>query len=83
MIRLTHRNGRRARFRGASAFCALSAFLALALLLGVAGCSSVPETIEEDLSPAEFFQRAQEASDSGRYELSQKYYEGFRVYKSV
>ena len=41
------------------------------------GCQSVPETIPEDLTPAEFFQSAQEASDSGWYETAQKYYQVF------
>ena len=41
-------------------------------------CSSVPEEIEEGLTPLEYFQRAQEASDSGRYQLSMAYYEKFQ-----
>ena len=41
------------------------------------GCYSVPETIEEGLTPAEFFQRAQELSDNGRYAAAQKYYTVF------
>jgi tetratricopeptide (TPR) repeat protein len=41
-------------------------------------CSSVPGEIEEGLTPMEYFQRAQEASDSGRYELSMAYYEKFQ-----
>ena len=41
-------------------------------------CSSVPEQIEEGLTPMEYFQRAQEASDSGRYKLSMAYYEKFQ-----
>ena len=47
------------------------------LVLALSACASVPETIEEGLTPAEFFQRAQEASDSGRYATAQKYYEVF------
>jgi tetratricopeptide (TPR) repeat protein len=49
---------------------------ALASLLMV--CSSVPDEIEEGLTPMEYFQRAQEASDAGRYELSMAYYEKFQ-----
>jgi len=49
---------------------------ALASLLLV--CSSVPDEIEEGLSPMEYFQRAQEASDGGRYALSMAYYEKFQ-----
>jgi len=41
-------------------------------------CSSVPEEIEEGLTPMEYFQRAQEASDSSRYKLSMAYYEKFQ-----
>jgi outer membrane protein assembly factor BamD (BamD/ComL family) len=41
-------------------------------------CSSVPDDIEEGLTPMEYFQRAQEASDSGRYKLSMAYYEKFQ-----
>jgi tetratricopeptide (TPR) repeat protein len=41
-------------------------------------CSSVPDEIEEGLTPMEYFQRAQEASDAGRYELSMAYYEKFQ-----
>jgi len=41
-------------------------------------CSSVPEEIEEGLTPMEYFQRAQEASDSGRYKLSMAYFEKFQ-----
>jgi outer membrane protein assembly factor BamD (BamD/ComL family) len=48
----------------------------VALLL--AACSSVPDEIEEGLSPMEYFQRAQEASDAGRYALSMAYYQKFQ-----
>ena len=41
-------------------------------------CSSVPDEIEEGLTPMEYFQRAQEASDAGRYTLSMAYYEKFQ-----
>jgi outer membrane protein assembly factor BamD (BamD/ComL family) len=49
---------------------------AVASLLAV--CSSVPDKIEEGLTPMEYFQRAQEASDAGRYALSMAYYEKFQ-----
>jgi tetratricopeptide (TPR) repeat protein len=77
MIRLSHSNDGRVHFAGAAALCASAVALVLAILLGASGCTTVPETIEDNLTPAEFFQRAQEASDVGRYELSQKYYEVF------
>jgi len=41
-------------------------------------CSSLPEEIEEGLTPMEYFQRAQEASDAGRYELAMAYYVKFQ-----
>jgi tetratricopeptide (TPR) repeat protein len=44
----------------------------------LAVCSSVPEEIEEGLTPMEYFQLAQEASDNSRYELSMKYYQKFQ-----
>jgi tetratricopeptide (TPR) repeat protein len=52
------------------------AIAAFASLLVV--CSSVPDEIEEGLTPMEYFQRAQEASDAGRYALSMAYYEKFQ-----
>jgi tetratricopeptide (TPR) repeat protein len=77
MTRVSLRNDGPVRRAGRGVTWALLTAIALAALLGVAGCASVPETIEEGLSPAGFFQRAQEASDSGRYEAAQKYYEVF------
>jgi outer membrane protein assembly factor BamD (BamD/ComL family) len=55
------------------------ALLLLALLaaLGSLSCKSVPTEIPPELSPADFFQRAQEASDAGKYALALKYYESF------
>jgi hypothetical protein len=72
----------RRTIRSAPAAPLRAALLPAAALLGLAvlalmACASVPENIEEGLSPAEFFQRAQEASDSGRYATAQKYYEVF------
>jgi len=40
-----------------------------------AGCQTAPEEIPEDLEPAEYFQRAQEAVDSNQYETALAYYE--------
>ncbi len=51
--------------------------LALLLALGSVGCKSVPTDIPSDLSPADYFQKAQEASDSGKYALALKYYKSF------
>ena len=53
-------------------------FLIAAAFSLLAACSSVPDEIEEGLSPMEYFQRAQEASDAGRYALSMAYYEKFQ-----
>jgi len=38
-------------------------------------CSTRPAVIPEDLTPAELIQRAQEASDRNRYEVSLQHYE--------
>jgi outer membrane protein assembly factor BamD (BamD/ComL family) len=51
--------------------------LALLLALGSFSCKSVPTEIPPDLSPADYFQKAQEASDAGKYPLALKYYESF------
>jgi outer membrane protein assembly factor BamD (BamD/ComL family) len=51
----------------------MAVFLAAAFL--VFSCASGPIAIPEDLSPAELIQRAQEASDRNRYEVSLQYYE--------
>ena len=53
-------------------------FVTTAFASALVVCSSVPEEIEEGLTPMEYFQRAQEASDAGRYELSMAYYEKFQ-----
>ncbi len=51
--------------------------LALLPILGFFGCKSVPTEIPPDLSPADYFQKAQEATDAGRYAVALKYYESF------
>jgi outer membrane protein assembly factor BamD (BamD/ComL family) len=45
--------------------------------LGLTSCKTVPAEIPPDLTPADYFQRAQEASDAGKYALSRTYYESF------
>jgi tetratricopeptide (TPR) repeat protein len=77
MTRVSRKNDGPVCRTGRGAAWSLLAAVALATVLGVVGCASVPATIEEGLSPAEFFQRAQEASDAGRYEAAQKYYQVF------
>jgi tetratricopeptide (TPR) repeat protein len=51
-------------------------FIAL-IVLFVGSCQSTPDEIPPDLSRMEMFQRAQEASDDGRYEQALAYYEEF------
>ena len=53
-------------------------FVSTAFVSLLVFCSSIPDEIEEGLTPMEYFQRAQEASDAGRYELSMAYYEKFQ-----
>jgi len=53
--------------------------LALCLLLAGAGCKSAPQVIPQDLSPAEYFQRGQEASDAGRYSFAMQIYRQFQT----
>ena len=52
-----------------------SLFAVLLALLG--GCASEPGEIPEGLSPAEMFQRAQEAVDDEKWEVALRYYEEF------
>ncbi|MFO8043840.1 MAG: tetratricopeptide repeat protein [Alkalispirochaeta sp.] len=47
------------------------------IVLIATSCQSAPEEIPPDLSQMEMFQRAQEASDQGRYEQALAYYEEF------
>ncbi len=54
------------------------AFLTAALALFLISCRSTNETLEPDLLPAEIFQRAQEAADSGRYKQALQYYRTFQ-----
>lgn len=54
------------------------AALCAVALFALAGCATTPQEIQTDLSPAEFFQKAQEAADAGRYVLAMRYYETFR-----
>jgi outer membrane protein assembly factor BamD (BamD/ComL family) len=51
-----------------------------AALLAVLGCaSSAAPAPTDDLTAAEFFQRAQDASDKGNYTLAIQYYEQFQA----
>ncbi len=53
--------------------------LALLTLGALVGCKSGPPPLDQDLSPTGFFQKAQEASDDGKYALATQYYEAFLV----
>ena len=53
--------------------------LTLLILGAIVGCKSSPPPLDQDLSPTEFFQKAQEASDDGKYALATRYYEAFLV----
>ena len=54
------------------------AFLTAVLALFLISCRSATDTLEPDLLPAEIFQRAQEAADSGRYNQALLYYQTFQ-----
>ncbi len=54
-------------------------FLILAgLSLLYMSCATEPATIPKNLTPAEFFQKAQDASEVGNYKLAMRYYEAFK-----
>jgi outer membrane protein assembly factor BamD (BamD/ComL family) len=57
----------------------LSLALSLLALGALEGCKSGPPPLDENLSPSGFFQKAQEASDAGKYALATRYYEAFLV----
>ena len=56
---------------------ALLLLMLLALLGWLGGCQTAPSEIPTDLSEADYFQKAQEASDAGKFELALKYYQSF------
>jgi len=49
----------------------------LPVLGWLGGCQTVPSEIPPDLSVADYFQKAQEASDAGKFGLALKYYQSF------
>ncbi len=51
------------------------ALIFIVILTG--GCKSTPVTIPDGLTPAEFFQKAQEASNNGKYDTALLYYNTF------
>ncbi len=53
---------------------ALTVFIAFILL---ASCKTAPVVIPDDMNPAEFFQKAQEASNNGKYDTALTYYNTF------
>ncbi|MBI9104476.1 MAG: tetratricopeptide repeat protein [Spirochaetales bacterium] len=50
---------------------------ALFIILLFSGCNTVPESIDADLAPIEFFQLGQEASNKTNYEAALLYYQTF------
>ncbi|MFP4329667.1 MAG: hypothetical protein ACLFP6_03005 [Spirochaetaceae bacterium] len=54
---------------------AIAAFFALMTML--VACQTTPPEVPEDLSQAEFFQRAQDAADENRWTVALHYYETF------
>jgi len=56
---------------------ALLLLMLLPVLGWLGGCQTVPSEIPPDLSPVDYFQKAQEASDAGKFELALKYYGSF------
>jgi len=53
----------------------LSIFTAIFFILTFSSCQTTVLNISHDLSPAELIQRAQEASDHNRYNVSLQYYQ--------
>jgi len=53
----------------------LSIFTAIFFILTFSACQTTTVNISNDLSPAELIQRAQEASDHNRYNVSLQYYQ--------
>ena len=51
---------------------------ALLTLSALAACKTTSVVIAPDLSPADLFQKAQEATDAGKYELALRYYKTFQ-----
>lgn len=54
---------------------ALTVFITFILL--AAACKTTPVVIPDDMNPAEFFQKAQEASNNGKYDTALTYYNTF------
>ncbi len=46
-------------------------------LIAATGCKTAPPVIPDTLHPSEYFQKAQEASSNGKYDLALKYYTTF------
>jgi outer membrane protein assembly factor BamD (BamD/ComL family) len=55
----------------------LAASLFTVLVLG--SCRTAPPVVTEKLTAAEFFQKAQDASEAGDYRLALAYYDAFRA----
>jgi outer membrane protein assembly factor BamD (BamD/ComL family) len=56
-----------------------SACLVATLLAALASCAGAPQTVSADLGPAEYFQRAQDAAESGNFAVALRYYQSFQA----
>ena len=56
----------------------LTSTIILTLFSIIISCATKPVTIPPNLSPSEFFQRAQDASEIGNYKLAMQYYLEFQ-----
>ncbi len=52
--------------------------LAAAAFLALGSCASAPKTVPPTLSPAEYFQNAQDAAERGDFPLALRYYQSFQ-----
>ena len=54
-----------------------AAIILFVLIILAASCKTAPVVIPDGMNPAEFFQKAQEASNNGKYETALTYYNTF------
>ncbi len=55
----------------------IAIFTFISLLVFFSGCKTAPVVIPDEMTPAEFFQKAQEASNNGKYGTALSYYNTF------
>ncbi|MCD6120740.1 MAG: tetratricopeptide repeat protein [Spirochaetales bacterium] len=56
----------------------ISIYVLVILVIVLISCQTTVNDIPPNLSPAEFFQKAQDASENGNYTLSMEYYRTFQ-----